>query len=137
MSCIGQTPPGRLRRTIYDAHHTQQLPSDLVRGEGDAPHPDPAVNEAYDNAGATYDFYKSVFGRNSIDNRGLRLDATVHYDENFDNALWNGSEMVYGDGDGEIFGRFTTAPDVIAHDLTHGVTQLEAGLEYQRQSCAL
>jgi Zn-dependent metalloprotease len=137
MGFIGQIPAGQKRRTIYNARNTQELPGDLVRGEGDAPATDPAVNEAYDGSGATYDFYKAVFQRNSIDNRGLRLDATVHYDQNFDNALWNGSQMIYGDGDGEIFGRFTTAVEVIAHELTHGVTQFEAGLEYQGQSGAL
>ena len=137
MSFIGLIPAGQKRRTVYDAHNSQQLPGALMRGEGDLPTADPAVNEAYDGAGAVYDFYKSVFQRNSIDNRGMRLDATVHYDQGFDNALWNGSQMIYGDGDGEIFGRFTTAIDVIAHELTHGVTQFEAGLEYQGQSGAL
>ena len=67
----------------------------------------------------------------------MRLDSSVHYSQNFDNALWNGNQMIYGDGDGEIFGRFTTAVDVIGHELTHGVTQFEAGLEYHGQSGAL
>lgn len=128
---------GQKRRTIYDARGQEQLPGQLVRGEGDPATADPAVNEAYDGAGVTYDFYQSAFKRNSIDNRGMRLDSSVHYSQNFDNALWNGNQMIYGDGDGEIFGRFTTAVDVIGHELTHGVTQFEAGLEYHGQSGAL
>jgi Zn-dependent metalloprotease len=130
-------PAGQKRRTIYNAGNAEQLPGKLVRGEFDPAVADPAVNEAFDGAGVTYDFYHQVFNRNSIDNRGMRLDASVHYSDNFDNALWNGNQMVYGDGDNEIFGRFTTAVDVIGHELTHGVTQFEAGLEYQGQSGAL
>jgi Zn-dependent metalloprotease len=133
----GLVPAGEKRRTVFTAGNTEQLPGKLVRGEGDPAVDDPAVNEAYDGAGATYDFYKAAFSRNSIDNRGMRLDSTVHYGDNFDNALWNGSQMIYGDGDNELFGRFTTAIDVIGHELTHGVTQFEAGLEYQGQSGAL
>jgi Zn-dependent metalloprotease len=133
-----QPSAGEKRRTVYDAGSQQQTPGKLVRGEGDPPSAtDPAVNEAYDGAGATYDFYQSVFNRNSIDDRGMRLDSSVHYGDKFDNALWNGSQMVYGDGDDEIFGRFTAAVDVIGHELTHGVTQFEAGLEYQGQSGAI
>jgi Zn-dependent metalloprotease len=125
------------RRTIYDASGTQNLPGKRVRGEGDPPSKDVEVNEAYDGAGATYDLYKNEFHRNSVDDHGLRLDSTVHYGKRFDNAFWNGNQMVYGDGDGKLFKRFTIAIDVIGHELTHGVTQFSAGLTYQDQSGAL
>lgn len=128
---------GQKRRTIFDAKNSTQLPGTLVRGEGDPPSQDVAVNEAYDGAGATYDLYEQIFERNSIDDRGLRLDSTVHYGNRYDNAFWNGSQMVYGDGDGELFNRFTISVDVIGHELTHGVTQYEAGLVYQGESGAL
>lgn len=128
---------GEKRRTIFDAKNGTNLPGDLVRGEGDPDSTDIMVNEAYDGAGATYDFYKEVFERNSVDDQGLRLDSTVHYDVKYDNAFWNGQQMVYGDGDGDIFNRFTKSVDVIGHELTHGVTQYEAGLMYQGQSGAL
>lgn len=131
------TPAGEKRRTIYDARGHETLPGKIVRGEGDPPLDDLAVNEAYDGAGATYDFFKKVYGRNSVDDRGLRLDSTVHYGKKYDNAFWNGRQMVYGDGDGELFNRFTIALDVIGHELTHGVTQSEAGLLYQGQPGAL
>jgi Zn-dependent metalloprotease len=130
-------PAGEKRRTIYDAKHGQDLPGILVRGEGDPPAKDPAVNEAYDGAGATYDLYQKAFDRNSIDDRGLRLDSTVHYGRDYDNAFWDGRQMVYGDGDQRLFNRFTKALDVIGHELTHGVTQYEAGLVYSDQPGAL
>ncbi|NJP11758.1 MAG: peptidase M4 family protein [Leptolyngbyaceae cyanobacterium RU_5_1] len=125
------------RRTIYDAKSGTQLPGTPVRHEGDPATGDKAVDEAYDGAGATYDLYKEVFDRNSIDDKGLRLDSTVHYGVKYDNAFWNGDQMVYGDGDGELFERFTKAIDVIGHELTHGVVQYEAGLIYYGESGAL
>jgi Zn-dependent metalloprotease len=67
----------------------------------------------------------------------MQLDSTVHYAENYDNAFWDGRQMVYGDGDGKIFERFTKVVDVITHELSHGVTQYEANLIYQEQSGAL
>lgn len=135
------TPTGEKRRTIYDAKQKPVLPGKLVRGEGGKKTADAFVTEAYDYSGAVYDFYKTVLGRTSVDDKGMRLDSTVHYREDprepFDNAFWNGEQMVYGDGDGEIFDRFTKCLDVIGHELTHGVTQFEAGLIYQGQSGAL
>lgn len=129
--------PGEKRRTVYDAKNAQQLPGTLVRSEGDAPSTDEMVNEAYDGAGATYDLYSEIFKRNSVDDKGLRLDSTVHYGAKYDNAFWNGSQMVYGDGDGQLFQRFTKSIDVIGHELTHGVTQYEAALAYFGESGAL
>ncbi len=128
---------GEKRRTIYDAKTTENLPGTLVRGEGDPPSNDPAVNEAYDAAGATYDLFHEIFDRKSIDDKGLRLDSTVHYGIEYNNAFWNGDQMVYGDGDGELFQRFTKSVDVIAHELTHGITQYEASLQYSGESGAL
>jgi Zn-dependent metalloprotease len=130
-------PAGTKRRTIYNAKNGTDLPGTLVRGEGDPPTGDIGADEAYDGSGATYDFYHEVFQRNSIDGFGMRLDSTVHFDRKYDNAFWNGNQMVYGDGDGEIFDRFTKSIDVIGHELTHGVTQTEAALLYKGQSGAL
>ena len=125
------------QRTVYDARHGSQLPGAKARDEGDPPTGDAAVDEAYDGAGATYDLYHDVFGRDSIDDRGMPLVATVHYRRGYDNAFWDGAQMVYGDGDGKIFQRFTKAVDVIGHELTHGVTQYEANLDYSGQPGAL
>ncbi|MGH9367310.1 MAG: M4 family metallopeptidase [Thermoanaerobaculia bacterium] len=130
-------PAGLKRRTVYDAQHSTRLPGVLVRGEGDPESDDVAVNEAYDGTGATYDLYFDLYGRNSIDGRGMRIDSTVHYGVEYDNAFWDGAQMVCGDGDGELFERFTKSVDVIGHELTHGVTDSEAALEYRDQPGAL
>ena len=127
----------RLDCTIYDAHNRENLPGTLVRREGVRAKGGKTVTEAYDYSGYTYNFFKDIFGRNSIDTRGMKLDSTVHYGEDYNNAFWNGTQMVYGDGDGDIFQRFTKSIDVIGHELTHGVTQYEAALEYQDQAGAL
>jgi len=87
--------------------------------------------------GATRQFYQEVLNRNSIDDNGMRLDGYVHFDVNFNNAFWDGQHMVFGDGDGVLFTDFTGSLDVIAHELTHGVTEFSAGLEYRNQSGAL
>ena len=127
----------RGRRNVYDAGHDFRLPGRLAMNEHTARCTDVEVKEAYDGSGATYDFFASVFGRASIDGRDMRLDSTVHYGTRFGNALWNGRQMVYGDGDGRIFSRFTASLDVIAHELTHGVTQYAAALGYAGQTGAL
>ncbi|MDE1145741.1 MAG: M4 family metallopeptidase [Azospirillaceae bacterium] len=128
---------GTKRRTVYDAKHGSTLPGTLVRSEGQPDGKDVAVNEAYAYAGQTYDFYFDVLKRNSVDDKGMRLDSSVHYSTDYDNAFWNGQQMVYGDGDGQLFDRFTKCLDVIGHELTHGVTQFTAGLDYNAQQGAL
>ncbi|MCX5557591.1 M4 family metallopeptidase [Streptomyces sp. NBC_00038] len=124
-------------RTIYDARHRQDLPGKKVRGEADKPGKDATVNRAYAGLGATFELYLNAYRRNSINGEGLPLDATVHFDANYNNAFWNGEQMVFGDGDGEIFLDFTIPVDVIGHELTHGVTQYTANLTYFGQSGAL
>ncbi|MEC4014775.1 M4 family metallopeptidase [Streptomyces sp. H27-D2] len=125
------------KRTIYDTKHHETLPGRKVCGEGDKPGKDETVNRAYAGLGATFELYLKAFGRKSIDDSGLPLNATVHYGEDYGNAFWDGERMVFGDGDGEIFLDFTIPVDVIGHELTHGVTQYSANLEYFGQSGAL
>ncbi|MFZ5909820.1 MAG: M4 family metallopeptidase [Chloroflexota bacterium] len=143
LSFLAMFSAGDKQRQVYDAQFGSTLPGALVRQEGQPAVEDPAVNEAYDGSGATYDLYSEAFGRNSIDNNGMRLDSTVHYQKGYDNAFWNGEQMVYGDGDEDLpeeerlFNRFTSALDVIGHELTHGVTQYEADLAYWDQPGAL
>jgi Zn-dependent metalloprotease len=127
---------GQPQRTIYDCHGQQPVTDpEVVRREGDPDGEDPAVNEAYDGLGATYDFYWQQFRRDSIDDQGMPLHGWVHYGQDYDNAFWDGEEMVFGDG--KMFDRFTKSLDVIGHELTHGVTEHEAGLQYLNQSGAL
>ncbi|MEV6207108.1 M4 family metallopeptidase [Kitasatospora sp. NPDC051914] len=127
----------RLVRTVADAGHDEILPGRTVRSEGGGPVADDSANRAYDGLGATYALFREVYGRASIDDAWMPLDATVHYGDRYDNAFWNGSRMVFGDGDGEIFVDFTVCLDVIGHELAHGVTQFTADLEYRDQSGAL
>jgi len=128
---------GRQRLNVYDAQNRRRLPGKLVMSEKSKPSTDREAKEAFDGAAATCLFYASIFGRDSIDGHGLRIDSTVHYGVGFSNAMWNGRQIIYGDGDGRLFGRFTAALDVIAHELTHGLTQDTAGLLYTGQSGAL
>lgn len=129
--------PGLARRSVHDAQNKMLLPGMPVRLEGQPASGDPAVDEAYDALGASYDFFWKVLGRDSIDNQGFALIGSVHYGQGYENAFWNGAQMVFGDGDGEIFQRFTRSLDVIGHELAHGVTESEAGLIYANQSGAL
>ncbi len=126
-----------VQRAVYDAQHQSKLPGRLVRGEGKPPTADDPVNRAYDGLGATWQLYWSAFQRNSLDAKGLELVASVHYEEQYDNAFWDGQQMVFGDGDGTYFNDFTSSVDVIGHELAHGVTQYTAGLTYVTQSGAL
>lgn len=134
--------PG-LHRSVYSAVNTGNLPGQVVRSEGQPPSGDPAVDEAYDGAGATYMLYSEEYNRDSIDGHGLPIDSTVHFRTGYDNAFWNGRQMVYGDGDEDLpleerlFNRFTISLDIIGHELTHGVIQYTANLVYQGQSGAL
>ncbi len=129
--------PSGPQRLVSDAGHGQTLPGHTVRTEGAPATGDPAADEAYDGLGDTWALFETVYGRNSLDGRGLALLASVHFGTDYDNAFWDGTRMVFGDGDGTIFNRFTISLDVIGHELTHGVTELTAGLTYQGQSGAL
>ena len=98
---------------------------------------DRAAVDAHFYAGVVYDYYKKTFNRNSYDNNGAVLTSTVHYDQNYDNAFWDGTEMVYGDGDGTMFTALSGGIDVIGHELTHAVTERTSNLMYQDEPGAL
>lgn len=123
----------------YDAQNRQRTPGTLWK---DA---DNNLNASYDGAavdahyyaGLTYDYYLSEFGRNSYDNKGAALKSTVHYGRSYNNAFWNGQQMVYGDGDGTTFIPLSGALDVVAHELTHAITDFSSDLVYQYESGAL
>jgi Zn-dependent metalloprotease len=126
-----------VHRTIYSAHGRTVLPGLPVHIEGAGPTGDPAVDEAWAGLGATWSFYERAYRRNSLDDKGLPLIATVHFGRGYDNAFWNGEQMVFGDGDGVYFNRFTSVVDVIAHELTHGFTQYTSRLGFAGQAGAL
>ena len=133
------SPESKKHRLVYNMKNQGStfLPGKLVRSEGEPKSKDPAVNEAYDYAGATYDFYKKLFKRNSLDDRGMTLVSSVHLGKNYNNAFWNGEQMAYGDGDGAIFIRFTKSLDVVGHELTHGVVSHTSNLVYPNEPGAL
>jgi Zn-dependent metalloprotease len=115
--------PGQAyRRSIFNAGTDTDLPGKPVRHEGDKPVRDRAVNQVYDNTGIALNFFHQVFGRDSLDDRSMRVESAVHFGKGFANAMWTGEQMVYGDGDRNV-GGFTEALDIIAHELTHGVLQ--------------
>jgi Zn-dependent metalloprotease len=124
-------------RVIYSCEGTQTPHVKLERREDDPASTDTEVNEAYDYAGITWDFYWEILKRDSIDASGLPLVSNVHMDARVQNAYWDGTQMFYSDPTPGLFNRFTIALDVVAHELTHGVTQNTAGLAYRSQSGAL
>ena len=126
------------RRTISDCGNTRSLPSATIRRTEDGPaSTDDTVNRAFVGLGLTREFYREILDRDLVDGNGMRLNGYVHYDAGYNNAFWDGSSMVFGDGDGMLFTDFTKSLDVIAHELTHGVTEFTARLEYHNQSGAL
>jgi vibriolysin len=124
-------------RSVYNLNKGTSLPGSLARSEGSSASSDTDVNAAYDNTGTTYDVYKELFNRDSYDNSGATLKSSVHYSTNYVNAYWNGSQMVYGDGDNVNSIPLARALDVTAHELTHAVTERTSGLNYSNESGAL
>ncbi len=132
-------PKGTAGREVYScaSQWGEPPPYALMRGEGDPLTADDAVNAAYNHGGAVRDYYKNKLGRNSIDNLGMNQIHNIHFGVQYVNAFWDGTKMTYGDGDGAIFTNFTKDLDVVAHELTHGVTQHTCNLIYKDQSGAL
>ncbi len=133
---VGAAAP-KPARVISDAKGQEDVRGPIVRREGDEAIGDVATDQAYDGLGDTFDFFLSVYGRNSIDAAGMPLRGVVHFGEQYPNAFWDGQRMVFGDGDGQVLGQMTASLSVIGHELGHGVTEHEAGLEYWGQSGAL
>jgi len=119
---------------IFDCGHRMSLPGKAVANPstgGDA------FQTVFKTTGQVAEFYQTVLGRNSVDNQGMDLVSSLNYGQIYQNAFWNGQQMVYGNGDQHIFIDFWKSLDVIGHELTHGVTQNESGLRYEGESGAL
>ncbi len=119
--------------TVADCNHGTTLPGTPVP----ASTADATAKRTFVETRAVADFYQNVFGRNSVDNAGKTLMSSIHFSVKYNNAFWNGTQMTYGDGDGNIFIDFTKANDVIGHELTHGVTQFSAQLAYANEAGGL
>ncbi len=125
------------RWVIHSAGNAETLPGAVVRSEGDPATDDPAADEAYAWTEQVWDLYQKQFDRLSFDAKGSTVTVTVHYGQDYDNAFWDGEQLVFGDGDGQIFERFTKPADVLAHEFSHGVVQYTSGFTYNGQSGAL
>lgn len=125
------TTPHKAVLQVFDCGNRRALPGLVV------PRPSGAYKTANATTAKVLEFYKKVLGRNSVDNKGFDLNSSLHYGKHYDNAFWNGRQMVYGDGDGKMFTGMYLSPDVIGHEITHGVTQYESALRYQGESGAL
>jgi Zn-dependent metalloprotease len=130
--------PGRKKLVVCNANHTRRLPGRRVLSSAEpGGSRDRTAREAFEGSGLVWDFFRRVFDRESIDGRGMAIRSTVHYGKDFDNAMWDGRQMIYGDGDGVFFNRFTVALDVMCHEMCHGVTQSESKLDYRGEPGAL
>ncbi len=125
------------RWVIHSAGNEETLPGAVVRAEGDPASDDAAVDEAYAGSQQVWDLYERQFARLSFDGAGSTVTVTVHYGQDYDNAFWDGEQLVFGDGDGEIFERFTKPADVLAHEFSHGVVQYTSAFTYNGQPGAL
>ncbi len=121
--------------TVFNCNTTTSLPGAPVANPGSAA--DATAKRAFTKTTEVAKFFKAVFGRNSIDKMGMTLQSSIHYGVRYNNAFWTGGQMVYGDGDGQIFVDFTQSNDVIGHELTHGVTQHSAQFAYSNEAGGL
>jgi len=123
--------------TVHTADNGTTLPGTPVRAAGEPATGDAAVDEAAVGAEASLALFAEVYQRRSYDGAGAPVSLTVHYGRDYDNAFWDGTQLVFGDGDGTIFERFTRPVDVLGHEFTHAVTEHTAGLVYEGQTGAL
>jgi Zn-dependent metalloprotease len=129
-----------IKHITYTCNNTTNLPGEALITEGTrtgGPSSNKSANEAHELGEVTDNFYLTLFDRNSYDDKGSDSIASVNYDKDYNNAFWNGSQMVYGDGDGKFFKDLAGDLTVDAHEKTHGHTQFICGLNYISQSGAL
>jgi neutral peptidase B len=98
---------------------------------------DPAAISAHYNSDKVNKYYQVIHKRNSLDNKGMPIISTAHIGVKWNNAAWNGKQMMYGDGDGIKFNSLAGGLDVAGHEMTHGVIEHSADLVYQGESGAI
>ncbi len=109
---------------------------DNLFGNGSTSSRESAAVDAQYGTNTTWDYYKNVHGRNGIFGNGTGSFNRVHYGNGYVNAFWDGTKMTYGDGDGTSYGPLTSL-DVAGHEMSHGVTENTAGLDYSGESGGL
>ena len=129
-------------RETYDSQNGNTQGVLVCTESSGCPSGDPAVDDAHDYAGVTYDYFQQKFGRDSLDDNGMTLISSVHFCPSstqcpYANAGWTGAQMIYGDGGSFGWGYMSKALDVVAHELTHGVTDFTSDLVYSSESGAL
>ncbi len=122
----------------YSSQNSNKLPGTLICDQtqpncsnGSNSHAD----YAHRFANGIYDLYLNQHNRHGIDNNNMPILSSVYYQPStnpYGNAFWSGSQMVYGNA-----GQLPFADDIVAHELTHGVTQYESNLFYYYQSGAI
>ncbi len=123
-------------RRTYSAGGSETLPGALRLTENQTTSGDATIDTLHANVGKAYACASALFGRDSFDDGGATLHTTGHVGQGYVNAFWDGSQLAFGDGDGDLSGPLI-AFDIVAHELAHAITQATAGLVYQRESGAL
>lgn len=129
------TNEGTARSLVFDCAQSTALPGNAIASPETSS--DTTVARTATVTMDVIRFYSSLFHHDSIDGRGGDVISSVHYGRGYNNAFWRINQMAYGDGDGRLFNDFTLSPDVICHELTHGITQFTAELNYSAQAGGL
>ena len=130
------------RQTTFDAKNRSSLlyyvaDADnhwLTSGRTSPGHP--ALVDAQYYANVTDDYFQARPGFNWT-SCYTAMQSVAHYNKNYNNAFWNGTYTVYGDGDGITFRELSGGLDVVSHEHTHGITDCTSNLTYQDESGAL
>ncbi|HXV62891.1 MAG TPA: M4 family metallopeptidase [Vicinamibacteria bacterium] len=132
------------RQSTYDAGNRNRLPGSLAtdaddswNSPGSTSPGQPALVDAQFNANVTDDYFLSTHGFDWLNHYSQGMVSSAHVQRRYNNAYWNGSQMAYGDGDGNSFIEFSGDLDVVGHELSHGVTEATSDLIYQNESGAL
>ncbi len=126
-----------INRRIYSAEGSELLPGQLVWKEGDPAPKQIQVKEVAEHQQIIFDCLREVFDFSGIDGRGSTAIAIVNYGDGYVNACWNGAALLYGNGNGQEFGRFTSSLSVTAHETGHGIQESRNSLGYLGQNGAI
>lgn len=126
----------------FNAWNFYLLNDSSIATDADNVWTDGAVVDAHAYVGYTYDYYFKRHGRRGLDGQNLVPGSYVHFlpvSAGYNNAFFDPTDnsLNFGDGDGRTFNFFSSSLDVVAHELTHGVTQFTSNLIYLNEPGAL